>query len=81
MIDFLSLDPISPVAVRMSGDSATLRYQTRSTSSSAGPISPTRHGPRRSTSAGDGRWQIVWGQTTAIPNDLGLFLESLKPAS
>ena len=28
-----------------------------------------------------GRWQIVWEQATAIPNDLGLFVESIKPVS
>jgi hypothetical protein len=27
----------------------------------------------------NGRWQIVWEQTTAIPNEPDLFLESLKP--
>ena len=29
----------------------------------------------------DGRWQIVWEQTTAIPNNLDLFIESIKPVS
>jgi hypothetical protein len=28
-----------------------------------------------------GTWQIVWEQATAIPNDLGLFLESIKRRS
>jgi hypothetical protein len=28
-----------------------------------------------------GRWQVVWEQTTAVPNRLDLFIESLKPAN
>lgn len=80
VIDFLSLDTISPVAVRMSGNYATLRYQTRF-DLVVGGIHLTHDAwttalyERR-----DGRWQIVWGQTTAVPNDLGMFLGSLKPA-
>jgi hypothetical protein len=29
----------------------------------------------------DGRWRIVWEQTTAVPNKFDLFPESLKPAT
>jgi hypothetical protein len=28
-----------------------------------------------------GRWQIVWEQATAIPNNFDLFIESIKPVS
>ena len=28
-----------------------------------------------------GRWQIVWEQATAIPNDVGLFIQSIAPVS
>jgi hypothetical protein len=28
-----------------------------------------------------GGWQIVWEQATAVPNDIGLFLESIRPTS
>jgi hypothetical protein len=27
----------------------------------------------------DSRWQVVWSQTTAIPNNLDLFIQSLQP--
>jgi hypothetical protein len=27
----------------------------------------------------DGRWQVVWSQTTAVPNNLDLFIQSLQP--
>jgi hypothetical protein len=81
VIDFLSLEPRSPIAVRMSGDSATLRYQTAFDVVAGGThvahdAWTTALYERRS-----GRWQIVWAQTTAIPNRLDLFLESIKPLS
>jgi hypothetical protein len=81
VLDFLVDEPSSPIAVRLSGDSATLRYQT-AFDVVAGGTHVTHQGwttalyERR-----DGRWQIVWGQSTAIPNNPGLFLESIKPAS
>ena len=52
VLDFVAIEPSSPIAVRLSGDSATLRYRTATTSSSAGPMSPTRRGPPSSTSVG-----------------------------
>jgi Domain of unknown function (DUF4440) len=79
VIDFLALDPRSPMAVRLSGDSATLRYQTRF-DVVAGDTHVTHDAwttalyERR-----HGRWQIVWAQTTAIPNRPDLFIESIKP--
>jgi Domain of unknown function (DUF4440) len=78
-VDFLAQEPTSPIAVRLSGDSATLRYQKRFDLLFSG-IRLT-HGAwvtelyeRR-----QGRWQLVWEQTTAIPNALDLFVESIKP--
>jgi hypothetical protein len=81
VIDFLALEPNSPIAVRLSGDSATLRYQTTFDVVAGGThvthdAWTTALYERRS-----GRWQIVWAQTTAIPNDLGLFIQSIKPLS
>jgi hypothetical protein len=81
VVDFLSLEPGSPIAVRLSGDSATLRYLT-AFDVVAGGTHVTHDGwttalyERR-----NGRWQIVWAQTTAIPNNLDLFIESIKPVS
>ena len=81
VIDFLALEPKSPIAVRLSGDSATLRYETTFDVVAGGThvthdAWTTALYERRS-----GRWQIVWAQTTAIPNRLDLFLESIKPLS
>jgi uncharacterized protein DUF4440 len=79
-IDFLSLDTISPVAVRMSGESATLRYRTRFDLVVGGTHLTHDAWTTALYERRDGHWQIVWGQTTAVPNDLGLFLGSLEPA-
>jgi hypothetical protein len=80
VIDFLALDPSSPIAVRMSGDSATLRYRATFDLVVGGTHLTHEAWTTALYERRDGRWQIVWGQTTAVPNDLGLFLESIKPA-
>jgi len=79
-IDFRALDTISPIAVRMSGNSANLRYQTRFDLVVGGTHLTHDAWTTALYERRDGRWQIVWGQTTAVPNDLGRFLESLEPA-
>lgn len=81
-IDYLVFEPVSPIAVRLSGDSAALRYRVSFDLIVGGDTRVTHQGwitelyERR-----QGRWQIVWEQATAIPNDLGLFVESIKPVS
>jgi hypothetical protein len=82
VIDYLVFEPASPIAVRLSGDSAALRYQVSFDLVVGGDTRVTHQGwitelyERR-----HGRWQIVWEQATAIPNDFGLFVESIKPIS
>lgn len=79
-IDYLVFEPTSPIEVRLSGDSATLRYQVSFDLVVGGDTRVTHQGwiselyERR-----HGRWQVVWEQATAIPNDFGLFIESIKP--
>jgi len=79
VIDFLALDPTSPIAVRLSGDSATLRYQTAFDLVVAGTHLTHEAWTTALYERRNGRWQIVWGQTTAIPNRPDLFIESIKP--
>ena len=79
VIDFLSLEPSSPIAVRLSGDSATLRYQTTFDLVVGGTHLTHEAWTTALYERRAGRWQIVWAQTTAIPNRPDLFLESLKP--
>jgi hypothetical protein len=82
VIDYLVFKPVSPIAVRLSGNSAALRYQVSFDLVVGGDTRVTHQGwitelyERR-----HGRWQIVWEQATAIPNDFGLFVESIKPVS
>ena len=79
VIDFIALEPSSPIAVRLSGDSATLRYRTAFDLVVGGTHLTHQAWTTALYERRGGRWQIVWGQTTAVPNDPGLFLDSLKP--
>lgn len=78
-LDFLADKPVSQMSVRLNGDAAVLRYE-HSFDLVIGGTRLTHKGwstdlyERR-----NGHWQIVWEQTTAIPNKPDLFLESLKP--
>ena len=81
VIDFLALEPSSPIAVRRSGDSATLRYQTMFDVVAGGTHVTHQAWTTALYERRDGRWQIVWAQTTAIPNRLDLFIQSIKPLS
>jgi hypothetical protein len=65
--------------VRLSGDSAALRYQVNFDLFFGGirlthAAWITELYERRA-----GRWQIVWEQATAIPNRFDLLVEALKP--
>lgn len=81
VLDFLVIEPSAPIAVRLSGDSATLRYQT-----AYDVVLGATHVTHKARTTAlyerrDGRWKIVWEQTTAIPNYLDLFIESIEPVS
>ena len=77
-IDFVTLNPVSPIRVRVHGDTAVARFRVAFVVD-AGPSRLEHDGwftdalERR-----EGRWQIVWSQTTAVPNDPALFVESLQ---
>jgi hypothetical protein len=81
VIDFLALEPSSPIAVRLSGDAATLRYRTAFDLVVGGSHLTHEAWTTALYERRGGRWQIAWEQSTAIPNDLGLFIESIKPVS
>ena len=81
VINFLGLETISPIAVRLSGDSATLRYRTAFDLIVGGTHLTHEGWTTALYERRHGRWQIVWGQTTAIPNNPGLLIEALKPVS
>jgi Domain of unknown function (DUF4440) len=78
-VDFVTLKPVSPIKVRLYGNAAIARFQA-AFDVVAGPDRVKHRGwttglfERR-----QGKWQLVWSQTTAVPNDPGLFVQSLKP--
>jgi hypothetical protein len=79
LIDYYVFQPSSPIDVHPSGDAAVLRFPFRVDLTADG--TRLAHGgwitelyERR-----NGRWQIVWEQATAVPNNFNLFAESLKP--
>jgi hypothetical protein len=78
-IDYLVFEPVSPIAVRLSGDSASLRFEVNFDLVVGGTRLTHQAWITELYERRQGRWQIVWEQATAIPNDFGLFVDSLKP--
>jgi len=78
-IDYLVFEPVSPIAVRLSGDSASLRFEVNFDLVVAGTRLTHQAWITELYERRHGRWQIVWEQATAIPNDFGLFVQSLLP--
>ena len=82
VIDYRVFRPSSPITVRLSGDTAVLRFRANFDLTAGGDTRVTHQGwvtelyERR-----EGDWQITWEQATAIPNDLDLFVQSIKPVS
>jgi uncharacterized protein DUF4440 len=78
-IDYLVFEPASPILVRRSGNSAVLRFEV-SFDLIVGGTRLTHGGwITELYELRTGRWQIVWEQATAVPNNFELFLESLRP--
>jgi hypothetical protein len=77
-VDFVELKPVSAIKMRIYGNSAIARFH-EAFEVVAGPDRVKHLGwttdllERR-----HGRWQFVWSQSTATPNDLALFAQSLK---
>lgn len=78
-VDFVSITLVSPITVRLYGNTAAVRFQVAFVVD-AGPDHVEHRGwftdvlEKRA-----GNWKIVWSQTTAVPNDIPLFIQSLKP--
>jgi hypothetical protein len=80
-IDFLADTPASPITVRQYGNAAVLRYQRKFDLVVAGTRLTHKAWSTELYERRHGHWQIVWEQTTAVPNKPDLFLESLKPTT
>jgi hypothetical protein len=78
-IDFVTLKLVSPISVRLYGNTAVARLHL-AFEVHAGPDTLKHRGwttdllERR-----QGHWQVVWSQSTATPNDLALLIRALKP--
>jgi hypothetical protein len=80
-IDIMKFEPVSPIRVRVHGNSAIARVKLHVKVIAGGQ---TTEGGAWNTDLLErrhGHWLVVWAQTTAIPNNIGLFIESLKPQS
>jgi Domain of unknown function (DUF4440) len=80
VIDYRVFEPVSRIAVRRSGDMAALRYKVSFDLVAAGTRVIHKGWITELWQRGNGRWQIVWEQATAIPNNFNLFLQSIEPA-
>jgi hypothetical protein len=81
VLDFLVDRAASPISVRLHRDSAVLRYRRSFDLVVGGTRLTHKAWSTELYERRHGRWQIVWEQTTAIPNKPDLFLESLKPTA
>jgi hypothetical protein len=77
-IDFVSIKPVSPMRVRLYGNTGVVRYRAMH-ELMAGP-DRLKHSAWTTSlyERRQGRWLLVWSQTTATPNDPALFVQALK---
>jgi len=78
-VDFVTLEPIGPISVRVHGDSAVARVKLKFKVVAQGQTVQHEGWTTDQFERRDGRWQVVWSQTTAVPNNLDLFIQSLQP--
>jgi hypothetical protein len=77
-IDYLVFEPASPMVVRLYGPTAVIRFQANFDLVVFGVRFTHQAWITELYERQRGDWQIVWEHATAIPNDLDLFLESIK---
>jgi hypothetical protein len=78
-VDFVTLEPIEPISVRVHGDSAEARVKLKFKVVAGGVTVQHEGWTTDLFEQRDGRWQVVWSQSTAVPNHLDLFIQSLQP--
>jgi hypothetical protein len=77
-VDFVTLTPIEPISVRVHGDSAVARVKLKFKVVVGGVTVQHEGWTTDLFEQRDSRWQVVWSQTTAVPNNLDLFIQSLQ---
>lgn len=78
-VDFVTLEPLEPISVRVHGDSAVTRVKLKFKVVAGGVTVQHEGWTTDLFEQRDGHWQVVWSQTTAVPNNLDLFIQSLQP--
>ena len=78
-VDFVTIKPIEPISVRVHGGSAVARLKLKFKVVAYGQTVQHDGWTTDLWELRDGRWQLVWSQTTAVPNHLDLFIQSLQP--
>ena len=78
-IDFVTLKPIKPIAVRVLGDHAVARVKLRFKVVAHGLTVQHQGWTTDLLQRRNGHWKVVWSQSTAIPHHLDLFIRSLQP--
>jgi hypothetical protein len=75
----VTLEPIEPISVRVHGDSAVARVKLKFKVVAGGVTVQHEGWTTDLFELRDAHWQVVWSQTTAVPNNLDLFIQSLQP--
>jgi ketosteroid isomerase-like protein len=78
-VDFVTLKPIKPISVRVYGDNAVARVKLRFKVIAHGQTLQHEGWTTDLFERCNGRWKVVWSQSTAIPDHLDLFIQSLQP--
>jgi hypothetical protein len=80
-IDFVTLKPVSPIRVRVHGDSAVARLKLAFKVVAGGQTLEHLGWTTEVFERRGGRWQVVWSQSTAVPNNEALLIQALEPPS
>ena len=78
-VDFVTLKPIKPISVRVYGNHAVTRVKLKFKVVAGGQTVQHQGWTTDLWRRHDGRWKLVWSQSTAIPRHLDLFIQSLQP--
>ena len=78
-VDFVTLKPIKPISVRLLGNNAVARVKLKFKVVAGGQTLQHEGWTTDLFERRDGRWKVVWSQSTAIPDHLDLFIRSLQP--
>jgi hypothetical protein len=77
----VTVKPLAPIRVRVYGNAAVARMHL-AFEVHAGPTTlKHREWTTDLLERRQGRWQVVWSQSTATPNDEALLIRALQPKS